>query len=78
MFRRLCFRAFLTVINIIFPPLAVMILTGAGMDTMMNSILFLCGVLPSHVHGFYISCVYFHRRGKVNFPQLSQRSLIPS
>jgi hypothetical protein len=37
-------------------------LTGLGHDTLMNSLLFLAGVLPSHVHGFYVSCTWFHRR----------------
>jgi uncharacterized membrane protein YqaE (UPF0057 family) len=46
------------------PPIAVMMLTGLGHDTLVNSLLFLAGVLPSHVHGFYISCTYFHRRRK--------------
>jgi uncharacterized membrane protein YqaE (UPF0057 family) len=46
------------------PPIAVMMLTGLGHDTMVNSLLFLAGVLPSHVHGFYISSTYFHRRRK--------------
>jgi hypothetical protein len=39
-----------------------MMLTGLGHDTVLNSILFIAGVLPSHVHGFYITCTYFHRR----------------
>lgn len=60
------YRIFLTIVNIFFPPLSVMMLTGAGMDCLVNSLLFLCGVLPSHVHGFYISCTYFHRRHKVS------------
>jgi hypothetical protein len=41
-----------------------MMLTGLGHDTMVNSLLFLAGVLPSHVHAFYLSSVYFHRRRK--------------
>jgi len=41
-----------------------MMLTGLGHDTLMNSLLFLAGVLPSHIHGFYISCTWFHRRKK--------------
>ena len=39
-------------------------MTGFGHDTLMNSILFLCAVIPSHFHGFYLSCTYFHRRRK--------------
>jgi len=41
-----------------------MMLTGLGHDTMVNSLLFLACVIPSHIHGFYISCTYFHRRRK--------------
>jgi hypothetical protein len=41
-----------------------MMLTGLGHDTLVNSLLFLAGVLPSHIHGFYISSTYFHRRRK--------------
>jgi Proteolipid membrane potential modulator len=41
-----------------------MMLTGVGHDTLINSLLFLAGVLPSHVHGFYVSCTWFHRRKK--------------
>ena len=63
--RALAYRIMLTCINIFFPPLAVMMLTGMGWDTMMNCCLFLLAVVPSHVHGFYISCTYFHRRKKV-------------
>ena len=66
--RGLLYRGLLTLINIFFPPIAVAMLAGAEWDCMLNCIFFLCGVLPSHVHGFYISCVYFHRRGKVCFP----------
>jgi len=41
-----------------------MILSGFGHDTAINSLLFLAGVLPSHVHCFYVSMTYFHRRRK--------------
>lgn len=44
-------------VNIFFPPLAVMMMTGLGADTLLNSLLFLCAVIPSHVHGFYIRFV---------------------
>lgn len=64
--RGLAYRIVLTIINIFFPPLAVMMLTGAGYDTMVNCFLFLLAVIPSHIHGFYISCTYFHRRHKVS------------
>ncbi|KAH9818120.1 Proteolipid membrane potential modulator [Teratosphaeria destructans] len=63
--RGLCYRIFLTCINIFFPPLAVAMLCGFGWDLTVNCCLFLLAVIPSHVHGFYISCTYFHRRHKV-------------
>ncbi|TKA26708.1 hypothetical protein B0A54_16996 [Friedmanniomyces endolithicus] len=63
--RALAYRASLTVINIFFPPLAVAMLCGWEWDCMLNCVLFLLAVIPSHVHGFYISCTYFHRRKKV-------------
>jgi uncharacterized membrane protein YqaE (UPF0057 family) len=47
----------LMMVNIFFPPLAVMMMTGLGADTLLNSLLFLCAVIPSHVHGFYIRFV---------------------
>ncbi|KAE9972298.1 hypothetical protein EG327_009529 [Venturia inaequalis] len=62
--RNIPYRILITTVNIFFPPVAVMMLTGLGHDTMVNSLLFLAGVLPSHVHGFYISCTYSHRRRK--------------
>lgn len=58
-------RLALTFINIFFPPLSVLILTGPYTDTLLNCIFFLLGVIPSHIHGFYISCTYFHRKNKV-------------
>lgn len=58
-------RLLLTLTNIFFPPLAVLLLTGPYTDTLLNCIFFLLGVLPSHIHGFYISCTYFHRKNKV-------------
>ena len=61
MLTRLC----LTLINLFFPPLSVLLLTGPYTDTLINCLLFIAGVIPSHVHGFYISCTYYHRKGKV-------------
>lgn len=63
--RELPYRVLVMLVNIFFPPLAVMMLTGLGADTALNSLLFLLAVIPSHVHGFYISWVYFWRRRKV-------------
>jgi len=49
--------------NIVFPPLAVGLLTGfTSHETLLNSILFLLAVIPSHIHGFWISAVYFTRK----------------
>jgi uncharacterized membrane protein YqaE (UPF0057 family) len=65
MLSTLCYRVSITILNIFFPPLAVGLLDNFSTDCLVNSILFVCGVLPSHVHGFYISCVYFSHRDKV-------------
>lgn len=67
--RAIIYRVFLTILNIFFPPLSVLMLTGPETDTLISCCLFLCGVIPSHVHGFYISCTYFHRRKKVRTRQ---------
>lgn len=61
MLTRLC----LTLINLFFPPLSVLLLTGPYTDTLINCLLFIAGVIPSHIHGFYISCTYYHRKRKV-------------
>jgi len=58
-------RLLLTIINIFFPPLTVLLITGPYTDTLVNCFLFLAGVIPSHIHAFYISCTYFHRKSKV-------------
>lgn len=63
--RALIYRVYITLINIFFPPLAVAMLCGWHYDCILNCILFILAVIPSHIHGFYISCTYFHRRGKV-------------
>jgi hypothetical protein len=55
-------------------------LTGLGHDTLVNSILFVAGVFPSHLHCWYLSCTYFHRRRKARkgkYPG-GQRALIAS
>jgi len=58
-------RLSLTLITIVFPPLTVLLLTGPYTDTLISCILFLCAVIPSHIHAFYISCTYFHRKKKI-------------
>ena len=57
--RDLPYRILLMMVNIFFPPLAVMMMTGLGADTALNCLLFLCAVIPSHIHGFYIRFVVF-------------------
>jgi len=39
----------------------------------MNCALFLLAVIPSHIHGFYISWTYFFRRRKVTIDLVSNR-----
>jgi len=59
-------RITILVFNLVFPPLAVGTLTGfTSRETLLNSLLFLLAVLPSHVHGLYISTVYFTRKRRV-------------
>lgn len=58
-------RLVITLLNIIFPPLAVMLITGPNADFLFNCAMFLLAVIPSHVHGFYISLTYFNRKRKV-------------
>jgi len=58
-------RFTVALVNVLFPPLAVYLLCGVGHDLMLNSALFLLAVIPSHIHGFYISFTYFQRKRKV-------------
>lgn len=60
------YRLSLMFLNVFFPPLSVLIMCGADMTFVVNVLLWLCAIIPSHVHGFYVSCVYFHRRRKVS------------
>lgn len=69
--RVLPYRILVMLVNIFFPPLAVMMLTGLGADTALNCLLFLLAVIPSHVHGFYLSWMYFWRRRKVRLLAVS-------
>ncbi|CAK1357701.1 unnamed protein product [Cercospora beticola] len=59
------YRLSLMFLNVFFPPLSILIMCGADMTFVVNVLLWLCAIIPSHVHGFYVSCVYFHRRRKV-------------
>lgn len=47
------------------PPLSVMLVAGVGMDALINTMWLLCGVIPGHIHGFYVTWTYFHRKRKV-------------
>lgn len=42
-----------------------MLVAGVGMDTLVNTLLFVAGVVPGHVHGFYVTWTYFSRKSKV-------------
>ncbi|KAK9777771.1 hypothetical protein AB5N19_04481 [Seiridium cardinale] len=61
MFKRLVVLFF----NLLFPPLAVFLLCGFDADFAMNCFLFILAVIPSHIHGMYISFIYFHRKNRV-------------
>ncbi|KAJ9618796.1 hypothetical protein H2204_012928 [Knufia peltigerae] len=58
-------RLVITTFNIFFPPLAVLLITGPNEDFVFNCVMFLLAVIPSHVHGFYISLTYFNRKRKI-------------
>lgn len=42
-----------------------MLVAGVGMDALINTLLFLAGVIPGHIHGFYVTWTYFSRKRKV-------------
>lgn len=58
-------RVVIMLMNFLFPPAAVMMLTGVKEDTLINSVLFLLAIFPSHIHAFYLSWTYFNRKRKV-------------
>ena len=58
-------RLTISLVNLFFPPLAVLLLCGPEIDFLINCLLFLVGVIPSHLHAFYISFTYFRRKRKV-------------
>ncbi|EXJ61530.1 hypothetical protein A1O7_01958 [Cladophialophora yegresii CBS 114405] len=58
-------RLVIAVLNILFPPVAVMMITGPNEDFVFNCVMFVLAVIPSHIHGFYISLTYFNRKRKV-------------
>lgn len=42
-----------------------MIVAGPGPDCIINTLLFIAGVIPGHIHAFYVTCTYFNRKRKV-------------
>ncbi len=46
-------------------PLAVMLLADPQTDILVSCLLSCCAVIPAHMHGFYISWVYFYRKREV-------------
>lgn len=42
-----------------------MLVAGVGADALINTLWLLCGVVPGHVHGFYVTWTYFSRKRKV-------------
>ncbi|EXJ83282.1 hypothetical protein A1O1_06901, partial [Capronia coronata CBS 617.96] len=61
LFKRLVIAFF----NVLFPPLAVLLICGPNEDLLFNCVMFILAVIPSHVHGFYISLTYFNRKRRV-------------
>jgi uncharacterized membrane protein YqaE (UPF0057 family) len=59
-------QIFIFILNILFPPLAVLLVAGPGMDFMLNCIFFLLAVIPSHIHGMYVTWTYWSRKRKVS------------
>ncbi|KAL6722161.1 hypothetical protein ACLMJK_001268 [Lecanora helva] len=54
------------IITIFLPPLGVFLIAGCGADLLINICLTILGVLPGHIHAFYLEYVYFERRGERN------------
>ncbi|EPE05714.1 plasma membrane proteolipid 3 [Ophiostoma piceae UAMH 11346] len=52
----------IVLITILFPPLGVYAVAGCGADLLINICLTCLGVLPGHLHAFYIEYVYYDRR----------------
>ncbi|KAK5137757.1 hypothetical protein LTR08_007329 [Meristemomyces frigidus] len=44
----------LIIITIFFPPVGVYLVSGCGADLLINICLTLLGVIPGHVHAFYL------------------------
>jgi uncharacterized membrane protein YqaE (UPF0057 family) len=58
-------RLMIFAINIFCPPISVMLVAGPSTDCLLNTLFFIAGVIPGHIHGFYITCTYFHRKRRV-------------
>ena len=52
----------IVIITIFFPPVGVWMVAGCGADLLVNICLTLLGVLPGHIHAFYVEYVYFDRK----------------
>ena len=44
------------------PPLGVFLVAGCGADLLINICLTLLGVIPGHIHAFYLEYIYFKRK----------------
>ncbi|KAK9895245.1 UPF0057-domain-containing protein [Cystobasidium minutum MCA 4210] len=44
----------LVLICLLFPPAAVLIMSGCSCDLLINICLTILGVIPGHIHGFYL------------------------
>ncbi|KAK7966332.1 stress response RCI peptide [Apiospora aurea] len=44
------------------PPVGVFMVAGCGADLFVNICLTILGVIPGHIHAFYLEYVYFDRR----------------
>ncbi|THX87273.1 hypothetical protein D6D05_02193 [Aureobasidium pullulans] len=51
----------LLIITIFMPPVGVFFIAGCGADLLINICLTVLGVIPGHVHAFYLEYVYFKR-----------------
>ncbi|KAK8040796.1 hypothetical protein PG994_013803 [Apiospora phragmitis] len=49
-------------ITIFMPPVGVFMVAGCGADLFVNICLTILGVIPGHIHAFYLEYVYFDRR----------------
>ncbi|KAH8888884.1 hypothetical protein GQ53DRAFT_826082 [Thozetella sp. PMI_491] len=52
----------LVIITMILPPAGVYAVAGCGADLLINICMTLLGVLPGHLHAFYLEYVYYDRK----------------